>query len=107
MDNGSRLFTNSTTHVKAKSHDYISFRNPFNSKSTFDIDRPDQTSSASILYLHGDNPTLATGQLVKKDKRQTGYHFLSPWNGRCEFSSTIGNSLQVSESEDPREFSLY
>jgi hypothetical protein len=91
-----RLLGVSTDHQRAKSHDGINFKNPFSSRSTLDVPRTDQLSSGSSVNLQADNPSSSSlGPFPKKDKRQTGYYFLSPWNGRCEFSSTIANTLKV------------
>jgi hypothetical protein len=92
----SRFLGVRTDHQRTQSHETVRFNNPFGSQSTLDVPRTDQFSSGSSINLQGDSRSNSSiGQFPKKDKRQTGYYFLSPWNGRCEFFSTVGNSLKV------------
>jgi hypothetical protein len=85
LDN-SKLSLANLNHQRTFSDDSIVFQNPFGSRSNINLGQSLHVSSGSSVNLLGPAP--------KRDKRQTGYYFFSPWNGRCEFMSTITNSLK-------------
>lgn len=93
---GSNSGENRAEHQRAKSYDARYSIDPLRSQSSVDLNGStylNPRSSAPTLDQNGSHLSLNT--LAKRDKKLTGHYFLSPWNGRCEFSTTVGNALKV------------
>jgi hypothetical protein len=79
-------------HGRAKSHDV-----PLNNYSTFSFQTtsPTKTSASAYSLLSRFNGSSGDTMPRQRGIKQV-YSFASPWNGRCEFSSTMADSIKVS-----------
>jgi hypothetical protein len=87
-------------HRKAISTDLTNA--PFGLRPSFDV----EARRSSDFSLHSANTGLSRDPAMhsisaegdRKRSHKSGYTLMSPWNGRCEFSAGLGNSLRCRHS---------
>jgi hypothetical protein len=85
-------------HRKAKSSDHSLLSRPsFDARSSSDFSV--QSNATTLVNDPFMQSISVDGE--RKRSRNRGYTLMSPWNGRCEFSSGIGNSLKCRHSLSP------
>lgn len=96
---GSQYASGGFGHRKNSSHDFNSGRP--DSRGSYDASRDsysfDNRPAASPSFLTRDDQTYSTIQISDRPTSFRGYAFTSPWNGRCEFTTSAGGgTLKVS-----------
>jgi hypothetical protein len=85
-------------HSRAKSHEV-----PSNNYSTFSFQTTSPTKTSASAYSLLSRFNVSGDNMPRPKRVKQVYSFQSPWNGRCEFSSTIADAIKVSsKAEKPR-----
>jgi hypothetical protein len=89
---GSQYTSGGFGHPKNNSHDFNSGRP--DSRGSYDAPRDgysfENRPAASPSFLTRDDQTYSTIQISDRPTSFRGYVFTSPWNGRCEFTTSAG-----------------